>query len=504
MRRSSVGLVCFAIGLFAPSLAADRGHAQTATQPFVPGEIIVGYKSAKDRDTALKEMTAGANGRTRGLRGGGEPLASVRGEAVGEMAVKLRVQFSPSVRQATQRSPADELKALQEVARQVKESDSRVKYSHPNWILNIKPPTDRKSLDLRGLDKKGGTRAATRAPGPNDPAYVRGLHWHYQPPPTGMNAIGAWKLGTGDKSIVVAVLDTGILFNHPDIQGTGNVLRGRDFVTDSSGRRRGADATDSGDACPPSPDSWHGTHVAGTIGAVGSNNSRGIAGVNWKVTVLPVRVLGACGGRISDIADAIRWAAGLSVAGTPRNARPAHIINMSLGGRMPCTEDNVGVLIEALEAARAAGAVLVAAAGNDAVDVKDAYPASCKGVISVSASDKRGCLAPYSNFGNVTIMAPGGNVASKDEAGLPVGVWSAVKTSSKNPQGIEPYEGTSMAAPHVAGAIALAMAKQAELRSNPDLVEQRLRASAVKAPEGDCPQPSGAGQLDAARLLGGG
>jgi serine protease len=279
---------------------------------------------------------------------------------------------------------------------------------------------------------------------------------------------------------------------------------------------RSPDPSDPGDACPtlqPYP-SWHGTHVAGTIGAVGSNNSHGSTGINWAVSVLPVRVLGKCGGDILDIADAIKWAAGLEVSDPshqvdgrptpmPVNKHPAHIINLSLSVRLPCTESDVGHLIEAINAARAAGAVVVAAAGNYHAEVKEFSPAGCNGVIAVAAGNREGHLASYSNYGVVTIMAPGGEPRLSDEEELrsPRAVWSVVQASEKNREGIEGMPGTSMAAPHVSGAIALALAKHPGWRGKPDLIERKLRESAVPVLGGACPLPCGAGQLDAAKLI---
>jgi serine protease len=249
--------------------------------------------------------------------------------------------------------------------------------------------------------------------------------------------------------------------------------------------------------------------------------------------VLPVRVLGPLGGSTSDIVDGMRWAAGLPVAGAPINKRPADIINMSLGGptrtkrgMLECTEENYGEYIDAIKEVRQAGVIVVASAGNgewiDADDqtcqpdvknpqchkvqddVKNAVPAGCPGVISVAASDPLGHLARYSNYGAVTIMAPGGDVNQTEDfilngkrTPLALGVWSRVKNTYRA------YNGTSQAAPHVAGAIALALATHPEWRRKPNLIEQMLRAAAVTPIEGACPQgkPCGPGQLDAAKLL---
>src|SRR5690606_31257016 len=150
---------------------------------------------------------------------------------------------------------------------------------------------------------------------------------------------------THGNGVVVAVLDTGIT-RHGDLDA--NVLPGYDFISDAGkandGDGRDNDPSDPGDwvtlnQCPggnrAENSSWHGTHVAGTIAAV-TNNAKGVAGTAFGARILPVRVLGTCGGYDSDIADAIVWAAGGSVSGVPTNANPAEVINLSLGGGGAC------------------------------------------------------------------------------------------------------------------------------------------------------------------------
>lgn len=492
MTRAAIILSCLAGALLGHAVL-DAAIAQAQQKQFVPGEIIVGYKSERDRTQAARELSRGVGA----VRGRG--ISGVQVEAVGDTTVKLRIEVPATITRGTPGS-ADELSMLEDLAQQIKESDNRVRYAHPNWAMSVDPPDLQPPVDLKALDDTIQPQMAPEPGMPNDPAFTRGLHWHYLPPPGGMNAVAAWKLETGSTDVVVAVLDTGVLFDHPDLQGSGNLLRGRNFLT-KEGRK--GDATDTGDECPPlrPTSSWHGTHVAGTIGAVGSGNGKAIAGINWKVTVLPVRVLGRCGGSLTDTADAIRWAAGLPVKGMPLNDRPAHIINLSLGGNGICNFDNAGFLIDALEAVRKRGAVVVVAAGNENADISQKLPAGCKDVISVAANDKKGRLAYYSNYGNVTIMAPGGDTRGNDDSGLPPGVWSAVKVTTDNKHGMRPMQGTSMAAPHVSAAIALALAKHPQWRGKPDLIERKVRDAAVKTGPGSCRQPCGVGQLDAEKLL---
>ena len=285
-----------------------------------------------------------------------------------------------------------------------------------------------------------------------------------------------WKATTGTGE-VVAVLDTGIT-DHPDLDA--QILPGWDFVskyggvedTGRDGDGRDGDPHDMGDwegagycysKSPAENSSWHGTHVSGIIGAVG-NNHTGVVGVAPGVKILPVRVLGLCGGTILDIADGIRWAAGLPVAGAPLNANPADVINLSLAGSFSCTTAVAPEYVSAIAAAQSAGVVVVAAAGNDGVniDTHPASPATCPGVISVGATSEYGDRAGYfdgskkvvySNYGaSLDISAPGGDPFWDKR-----GIVSTINTGTRSPSGpaYAEYEGTSMASPVVAAGAAL-------------------------------------------------
>jgi len=279
--------------------------------------------------------------------------------------------------------------------------------------------------------------------------------------------------------------------NHPDIAGSKNLAPGFDMVSDvmmgNDGDGRDADPNDPGDKCDLGDatvqDTFHGTHVAGTIGLASTDNAAGVAGGAWNVTIVPVRALGRCGGRLSDINDGIRWAAGAVPARNAAgeevwNKNPADIINLSIGLFEPCPAS----MQAAIDDAVAAGAIVVAAAGNARVDTKYFAPGGCRNVISVAASDARGILTPYSNFGDgVTIMAPGGDLTRDDDGdGRPDGILSTkyskgcydpAKPGVKVDQCYYAYEnGTSMAAPHISAALALLKTKfpqavPSELRS---------------------------------------
>lgn len=275
---------------------------------------------------------------------------------------------------------------------------------------------------------------------PNDTRYNE--QWHYQNTNVGISAPGAWDMSTG-AGIVVGVIDSGY---RPHVDLVGNLLPGYDFVSNatsaSDGNGRDADATDPGGVGCRS--NWHGTHVAGTI-AARTNNATGVAGVAHGARVLPLRALGCNTGYESDIADAIVWGSGGAVWGMAANTTPARVLNLSLGAPGSCST----TYSNAINSARNRGVVVVVAAGNDNVDYRQHTPANCPGVISVLATTQWGQRAWFSNFGStVSIAAPGETILStyNDGASYP---------------GADTYyyqQGTSMAAPHVAGVAALIMA----------------------------------------------
>jgi serine protease len=325
---------------------------------------------------------------------------------------------------------------------------------------------------------------------PNDPLYRDGFQWHLMAPDNfnkgGVNLPDAWEVTLGAPSVVVAVLDNGIL-PHEDINPLA-VLPGYDFITNftdvtrprsKDGDGRDANSRDPGDYVSSedfcfdedAPDqnhsSWHGTHVAGTIIA-SMNNNIGITGIAPNAKLLPVRVLGTCGGVFSDIIDGMRWAAGIGDSSLPVNSTPASILNLSLGGASgtcsPALQSAVNDVVDQ-------GVIIVAANGNEnAIGV--AQPANCKGAIAVTAHSIDGDTTTYANIGfTTTISAPGGGcgegnfLKNQCTAAASQGIVSTLNSGKTRPASdtYAGYVGTSMAAPHVAGVAALMLSSNRSL-----------------------------------------
>ncbi len=332
---------------------------------------------------------------------------------------------------------------------------------------------------------------------PNDPGYSGAPgQWHFMTP-RGSNAGGAdlppaWEMTLGNGTVEVAVLDTGYR-PHSDLQP---VLPGYDFVSSlamaNDGNGRDADASDPGDAvvanecgrgAAAARSSWHGTHVMGIIAALMNNGLYG-AGIAPNVRIVPVRVLGKCGGYTSDIIDGMRWAAGLAVPGAPKNAYPARIINLSLGISGACSR----AFQAAINDVNAAGAIVVVSNGNGGFNSVN-QPANCAGTLAVTAHSVDGDSATYANLGVQTLIsAPGGGCGTLARNCVEIyssnglGIYSLGNTGASRPasDGYSIKYGTSMAAPHVSGAIALMLSLNPSLSR--DEVVSLLRASARAFP----------------------
>jgi serine protease len=353
------------------------------------------------------------------------------------------------------------------------------------------------------------------------------------------NLPNAWRLTTGNSAVTVAVIDTGY---RPHVDLGTVVLPGYDFIADiptaNDGNARDADAQDPGDwitgaeniaitngikgpfyGCGTTdwrnkpinqltPSSWHGTHVTGIIAAQ-MNNGIGIAGVAPTVRILPVRVLGKCGGYDSDIIDGMRWAAGLAVTGVPTNPNPAQVLNMSLGGTggTPCSAAYQSAVTNIINA----GKVIVAAAGNDGSSTISS-PANCTGVIAVTANAIDGDNAWYATVGaGTTLSAPGGDCGGTSypyhcTTANSVGIFSLWNTGTTTPlnDSYISYSGTSMATPHVTAVVALMLSLKPTL--TPAQITSYLKSSARPHPTNTICQTSalgmcGAGILDAYQAL---
>ncbi|KQQ88663.1 peptidase S8 [Massilia sp. Leaf139] len=453
--------VSFAAGSlsFGSAVAGNATEAQAAGAPqyiLNTDRIIVKYKDANVGGAQARVATAMTAGR--------QAIADRAGQQLGLRLQALRTTANGAHVMKIDRKVS--LKDADALAQEMMARDSSIEYAEPDRIMR---------------------KMATA----NDPMYTQ--QWHYTEATGGLRLPAAWDLSTGT-GVKVAVIDTGI---RPHADLSGQYVGGYDFISDATigndGNGRDSDASDPGDwtaanECaagePASGSSWHGTHVAGTIAAK-TNNSLGVAGVAYNARIVPVRVLGKCGGYTSDIADAIIWSSGGTVSGVPTNANPAKVINMSLGGGGACgtTTQN------AINSARSRGTVVIVAAGNENMNASNSNPANCAGVVTVAATNRNGARAPYSNYGTVVdVAAPGGDANGYILSTLNAG------TSTPGADNYAGYQGTSMATPHVAGVAALMLARNSAL--TPDQIESKLKSTARAFP-GTC-SGCGTGIVDAA------
>ena len=341
---------------------------------------------------------------------------------------------------------------------------------------------------------------------PNDTLYASEQWWLARAGATETAVPGmppAWDRSTGypvsGAAPVVAVLDSGYT-PHPELDPHW-VLPGYDFVSQAAyandGNGRDNDALDPGDrlsaaeaAADPSlwdgcevreRSSWHGTMMAGQIGAT-TNNAAGVAAINWNGRILPVRVAGKCGAAVSDLVDGLRWAAGLDVSGVARNLQPARIIVVGVAGFEPCDVNHPNPTVAAaarlytdtLAEVRAQGAFVVAAAGNQRGIV--GRPASCAGAFAVTALNRQGFKANYANYGaQVALATVGGDAARGATCDAQLADTGIVTTSNEGGSAIGAFgyaagSGTSFAAPLVAGVASLMWA------ANPALTVQQIEA----------------------------
>ncbi|MFH7321320.1 S8 family serine peptidase [Desulfurivibrio sp. D14AmB] len=409
---------------------------------FVPGEVIVRFAdSHQPLGLAAADQRIQALGLARKAGAPSRQMLLSLGEATGGAAALAALGVNKTPGQALARHGRElspELQARLETVAAVR-------------ALRARPEVA--TADLNYIRR---ALAVT----PNDPFYS--YQWHYPQ----INLPAAWEVSKGT-DVIVAVVDTGVLLAHPDFDG--QLVAGYDFISDdanSGDDESGIDDNpdDPGDRImPDGRSSFHGTHVAGTV-AARTNNSVGVAGVAGGAKIMPLRVLGRFGGSSYDIQQAIRYAAGLANDSETVPSQPADIINLSLGGGGASTSEQ-----EVYTLVRDQGVIIVAAAGNENSSTPS-YPASYDGVISVSAVDINKQRAPYSNFGSkIDVAAPGGDLSRDlNGDGYGDGVLSTAGDDGSGTikMGYNFQQGTSMAAPHVAGVLALMKAVNSDLTPN--------------------------------------
>ena len=343
---------------------------------------------------------------------------------------------------------------------------------------------------------------------PNDPIYVNGQQWNLRDQsPAGIDVVSAWKITPGSSKTVIGILDSGIL-PHSDI-ATARVLSGYDFVSNTTtagdGNGRDSNPADPGDwsttAGCNTKSTWHGTAVTGILGATTDNNS-GIAGINQAAKLLPIRIAGKCRtGDPADLIEAMKWAAGIPVAGVPNNANPAKVLNMSFTVAAPCSA--VQGLQSAIDQVRKKGVIIVAAAGNDdGANVSQKSPASCNGVITVGSVTRFGGKGTTTIGSRIDIAAPGAAFSNAAIDKIP----STGDSGTQGPAGdnvILNFAGTSFATPHVAGIVSLMTGARPQL--TPPHVAKIIKATARPFPTNtgsDCTTSTcGAGMLDGAAVV---
>ena len=463
-----VPLVAFAVlGLIVCGRSVGSEFNPAPTEPDAAAEFSSGRVIVKFRGTAAAATAEKAT------------AANIATQKVAALSARSGITF----KQSRRLGPA--LQVL-EIAAPATSANMEANLS----ILRADPDVEFAEPDLR--------RFPHAVPG--DPLFAG--QWYLQnsaSTPSAVDAVNAWELTTGSSGVIVADLDTGVRYDHPDLLRAnegGRLLPGFDFIRDAAKANDGdgwdPDPSDPGDwvtaaeaasgvlgPCQAGNSSWHGTRVAGIIGAL-SNNSQGIAGLGWNGWILPVRALGKCGGSDSDILAAMLWSGGVPVDGAPPNPYPARIINMSLGGRGSCLQS----YRTAIGQLAVRGALVVASVGNEGSVVVS--PANCPGVVGVAGIRHVGTKVGFSNLGpGVAVAAPGGNcvnVGQGEPCLFSIDTTTNLGTQSPAANGYTDQfrfnVGTSFSAPIVSGIAGLMASVNGRL--SPAQILARLQEGATR------------------------
>jgi serine protease len=413
------------------NIATDAGGSQaasfTAENDFVPGDVIIKYKEAGGTAVSAGMVSAGMTSARLTHKAGDPGRAMLFGITAATSNIQARPRLSLTPESGPPLALDPDLRRKLETLTVIEELRNRpdVAYAEPNYIRR-------------------------QQVSPRDDLYRR--QWHYPL----INLPKAWDTTTGDPGEIVAVVDTGVLFNHPDLSGQ-LTSTGYDFVSDPDRAMDGngidPDPSDAG-AQNPGTSIFHGSHVAGTIAAL-TDNGIGVAGAGWSTRIMPVRALGKSGiGANYDIAQAVRYAAGLENDSNTIPVQKADIINLSLSGTIYSFLEQ-----DVYDRVRAQGVIVVAAAGNGGTS-QPMYPAAYDGVVAVGSVDINEQLVGYSNFGPyVDLVAPGGDLSvDLNGDGYNDGVLSTAASVDLTGQLNYVYSylaGTSMAAAHASGVFAL-------------------------------------------------
>lgn len=440
------------------------------SREFVPGEVLVQMKSGGVAAVGAQKQKGVAN--AYGLQ---QPYAVPGTHAL----MKLSPQSMPLVASKKPQLSVNESKM------QFESEEARLKWQTLQMVQTLSEDPNVEWVEPNYIYHADAV--------PNDPEYPR-QRWHYEQ----MNLPTAWDTTTGRSNVIVAVIDTGV---RPHTDLVPRFVAGYDFVRGAGSGDGDDDDADARDPGTPSGNSYsfHGTHVAGTIAATG-NDGQGATGVAWNVGIMPLRALGVNNsGSTEDIIQAVLAAAGLPNRSGSTPAQRADIINMSLGNRGLCTS----AWQDAITRVRVAGVIVIASAGNNNVD-GDYTPGGCRGVVSVSAVGVDRARAPYSNYGTgVDVAAPGGDLSvDRDGDGAYDGIFStfAIREGTTYYTSFALLQGTSMAAPHVAGVAALMKSVNASL--TPLAFDNLLASGALTDDIGAAgPDALGIGLINAAKAV---